>query len=294
MDRPFFYKVGGMRKNIIMIPVLIGILLMPNAGFSEEELGKNIDTPTKEVCNKVMLNIYHDLIASKDKYRELEQFDEKALYENQYGIYAIVYKYEKQGEQGRNYLFEFGLTIVGIDDPIFQDQGEYAFNLVFPLLNVKFAGYQKRSVTRYRYDISSAIKSQGVLLEDHQQNYMPLRLILKADKEIFTTNENVFFDVELHNVSNRHMRVKSLNDSTLYCLFGDKRWGTSQVSVPKAEEFILKSGELTKMGFMGEAFKKPREMEIYCSYNLSIQGVKPSDTLKVKIVEPPMSQSELK
>jgi len=246
--------------------------------------GLGLDERTKEVCNQVMEGIYQDIFDAKKKYPELEQFDENVLSENQYGIYQIIYEYKKSPEQERRNPFAFGLTIAGIDDTFFQERGRLVFHLAFPVLGLKFVGYQMKGSARYRYDLGEVINQRGVLLADHQQEYMPLKLILRTNNDSYPTNEKIPFVVELKNVSNRHMRVKSLSDKTLFCLFNKKEWGTKQVDkVSQEEEIILKSNESTCVEFLGEAINNPQDIEIYCSYNMSIKGVKPSGILHVKV-----------
>ena len=81
------------------------------------------------------------------------------------------------------------------------------------------------------------------------------------------------------------MWVKDINDSTLYCLFNNKSWGTQAQGVSGTKDIVLKSGQSLRRQFVGEKLKEPQEIEIYCSYGLSIKGVKPSGILKVKVTE---------
>jgi len=244
----------------------------------------SMDEQTRSVANEVMLTIFQDILGGKKKYKALEQFDESALFKNEHGIYAIVYQYQGSERQMRRHPFEFGLTLTDMDNTIFEDKGKYAFNFGFPMIRMKFAGFQHQSA-KHRYNLGKVINVRGIPLSDHQQNYMPLKLKLKTIKDVYKIYDPIHFVVELENVSQRHMWVKSLNDKTLYCLFNNQVWGTNQIGPASAKTHVLKYGKRTDMEFSGKGFKRPKDFEIYCSYNMAIDGIKPSGLLKIKVIK---------
>ena len=257
--------------------MLISHLIISWASFAA------VDETLKAVCNDVMLNIYADILDSKAKYLELSQFDENVFYENKDGIYAIVYKYQPSEEKDKRKTYEFGITLVGMDNPIFQEQGPKAFNLQFPVLGLKFAGYFKENLLGKKYNIIDAINNRGTVLAEREQQLLPLKLILRPKKTNFAVRERISFEVELKNVSKKNIWVKELNDTTLFCFFNDKFWGAQTKKASKAKDFILNAGESTSQEFLGEDVKQPGDVVISCSYELSVQGVKPSGTLKVNV-----------
>jgi hypothetical protein len=274
-----------MKKAIFAALFAFGLL---SAVSAEENYPTRLDPETKMLCNKVMVDIYRDILSAKDKFKQLSQFGEKSLYENKYGIYTIVYKYapgEDDPNKAQNY--EFGITIDGIDDVTFADK-KGAFNLAFPLLGLKFSGYQARHLLRSQYNLMNAINKHGAALSMHQQKYIPLQLTLRALKDTYKIREDIEFEVTLKNISNRHMVVKDLGMETLYFLFEDMVWGTSPNSAKRGGgNVVLKSGESVKLKFKGESFQKPRDIQIYCAYRMSIKGVNPAGTLNVKIIDDP-------
>jgi len=267
--RPFFISfVEGL--------IFLFFIFSVNLSLAQEVI---LDEKTKAICNEVMLNIYQDILTAKDKYPELSQFDEKVMYENEKGIYAIVYQYQPSGTSRPNHdTFEFGVTITTKNNTIFQDQRGYAFNLDFPFLGLKFAGYFKKGL-KPKYDIFAPINKYGQLLADHQQNYLPLQLRLVTNKTEYKVKEPIHFEVELTNVSKKHMWVKNINEETISCLYNKRYWGTQARSMQSATTIILKSGESLKRGFAGEGFVEPQNVEIYCSYSMSLKGVKPAGVL---------------
>ena len=269
--RPFFV---ALRAVLILFFALTPVFVC----------GQTVDEEIKALCNKVMLNIYKQILVDKEKYPELAKFGEKNLFENQQGIYAIVY--QMTDPKISKTPFEFGATIVPIKNKIFEDQGVYAFNLEFPFLDLKFAGYGKKS-PKHRYEILNVLNEYGIPLSDYQQKFMPLQLRLETDKAQYKVKEPIKFAVELKNVSKRHMWVNVMKDETLYCLFNMHSWGAQMEAETSEgqEKIILKSGESLKRMFIGEGLVEQKDVEIYCSYGMSLQGVKPSGVLKVKVAE---------
>jgi hypothetical protein len=279
-------------KKAILAAFLIGGL--STATYAVEAPTPKFDPEVIAICNKVMINIYKDILKSKDKYKHLKSFDEKAIYENKYGIYTILYKYEpEEGEDKKSGNYEFGLTIDGIDDVTFPDKRR-SFNLAFPLLGLKFSGYKTKITTRTQYDIAPTINRNGAVLSEYQQKFMPLQMTIRALQNTYKIRENIEFEVVLKNVSKRHMVVKSLGMDTLYFLFEDMVWGTSPDSQERGgEDAILKSGGSLSLKFKGESFQKPRDIQIYCAYRMSIKGVNPAATLNLKIIDDPMNPADL-
>jgi hypothetical protein len=275
--------------------IIVGLLFlttMAGVGWAEEKVA-DFTAETKEVANEVMVDIYKDILKVKAKYPSLKDFDEKALFENQYGIYSIVYKEAIDETQMKKSTvpFGFGLTIDKVDDTTFADKANN-FNFAFPLLGVKFTGYQPARTLRSQLDILPLVNEHGARLSDYQQQFMPLRLSIKTTKDAYKIREPIDFEVTLTNVSNRHMVVKDLSSDTLFFLFGDMTWGTSTNTPAKQKvrtkknsgNIILKSGESLSLKFQGESFERPRDVEIYCAYRMSIKGVNPSATLRIKVV----------
>ena len=270
--------------NKIMIAVLL-FWATAAVGWAEEKVA-DFSRETKDVCNQVMINIYKDILKVKNKYPELTNFDEKVLHENEYGIYAIVYEDTRPEAIGKKKPpFEMGLTIDKMEDATFPEKTN-TFNFAFPLLGLKFSGYQTKRMLRTQYDIMPLVYGHGTTLEDYQQQFMPLQLTVRTLRDVYKVREDIEFEVSLKNVSNRHMKVKSLGIKTLFFIFGNMAWGTSPALGAKGGgNVILKSGESLTLKLKGESFQKPRDVEIYCAYRMSIKGVNPSTTLRIKVVE---------
>ena len=155
-------------------------------------------------------------------------------------------------------------------------------------MKIKFTGFIKTNLNKNYYDILTPINQYSVLLSDHQQKYLPIQLKLVSVKETFKVEEPVEFEVILENVAKQQYLVKSFGVKTLYFLFNNQTWETRQLSskdnmIKGGKNVVLKSGEAIRMQFRGDRFKTPREIEVYCRYQMAINGVQPYAKLKIKI-----------
>ena len=274
-------------KKIITLFLLFLILTASHSAFAKEKTAL-VDEETKKICNKLISNIYYDIIDMKDRYKELANFDERAMYENKLGIYTIMYKHDNKqpsSKSKRKVVANFGVTIDHIESPTFKSQPG-SFDFGFSALNLKISGYQRKHILRSQFDIMPLIEKYGKMLMHHQQKYLSLKLSMRTLRDVYRVQEDIEFEVTLANVSKRHMRVKSLGFETLYFLFDNNYWGTKPSSSGTGgKKVILKSGESISMRFKGESFQRPRDFEIHGIYRMIVDGVNPSGVLKVKVVE---------
>ena len=244
--------------------------------------GQQLTQETKSLCNQTMLNIFNDIIEAKKKYPELKDFDKQTLKLNSLGVYSIIYQH-----QGFSAPYEFGLTLISMDSASPYAAKPNAFSYSFPLLGVKFIGYQIFNGQSGLFDIQNPLQKYGQFLWDEQQKYMPLQLILQPMQPFFHIGESIEFTVTLRNVSKRILQVKDLNDQTLYFIYNNQAWGAKEINPQVSsnlQKIILKAGDSISKTFRSEGFQTPLEFEIYCSYGLAFQGVRPSSSLKIRIV----------
>ena len=181
---------------------------------------------TKQVGNQIMRNVYNQILAQKDDYQELSLFDEKALSQNKYGFYQIEYRYDyppDPTQKRKKKPFEFALTVQEEKDPSFMNKRGY-FDFPFPALGLKLAGYQRKRLKRAEFNLLPLIKQNIYLLNDHQQEHLPLKLYIKPLRDTFETRENIEFEVILKNVSKGHKIVKLLDDTTLLFKVDNRFW----------------------------------------------------------------------
>jgi hypothetical protein len=263
---------------------LLPFLLLCFVATSVYAQAPALDEKIKQICNQAILDIYYDILAVKEKHPSLANFDENVMYENKSGLYAIVYQYEGEATGRNKTRYAFGVTIDKLEDKTFPPQDGY-FDYTFPVLGLKFSGYQRRTPGASQYDAFPLIQKHGGPLSDLQQERLPLRLFLRSTKDTYQVREEIEFEVVLKNVSKRHMVVKSLGQETLYFLFNNQFWGTRPFgAIQGSESVILKAGQSLTARFKGEGFQVPREIEIYGVYRMGIQGVNPSAVLRLQII----------
>ena len=306
-------------KRIFITILLLGMVFLGRAAADEEKTV--FDEKLVELCNQVVMDIFHDIMAVKSKYKELAGFDESALSKNQYGIYQIVYQFGQTHKKKYSQVtpYQFGFTVDKIKDETFPEQ-EGLFNFSFPLLGIKLTGYQKKHLFRTQLDTLPFIQDRGALLADYQQTKMPLRLSVEPTKETFNVREHITLKVTLTNVTERHMAIRDPNKDTLYFVIENEVWGAAKYekeNKPKTAQEkafaramiqqrklagnpignvreqrsrvegkrILRAGESITVIYEGESFLTPKEMDVYCAYRMSFEGVFPTGTTTIKIVD---------
>ncbi len=192
-----------------------------------------ISDQTKKVCNEVMRGIFDEIMAVKDQYENLEDFSAGNYTLNKFGLGKIVYSYEldkDQPEHKRRRPYTFGITIVPMDQEIFG--GEHGlFELGFPVLKLKIAGYFSRRLLKTQLNIAPFVKKYGAKLAEYEQKFLPLRVFVRPSKREYTVREPIEFTVFVQNVSKRGMLVEGLNANTLFFLIDGQFWGKGEKPV---------------------------------------------------------------
>ena len=283
-----------MRKTILITVIIcVGFSLLTCKVVNAAEdrpssiLKERFDEPLKNICNSVMIAIYNDILSIREDYDNLVDFGKHVLSQNQHGIYAIEYQHKILDGARKGEFLVFGVTIIKPEDTNFNEFGQQAFNFGFPLLDVKFAGYQQTNRKWMKFNIQDVVQRNGDPLLEEQKKYLPLKLSLKTDKENYKVGENIQITVTLENVSRKNLRIKDLDEETLYFLYANTKWGAVIVGEKnkKKKKFILKPGQKIHKKFIGSGSSVSHEFEIYCSYAITFKGVKPSSVLKVKVIE---------
>lgn len=243
-----------------------------------------IEPALRDLCNQAMLYVYQDILAVKDRYPELADFNEKSFYENRDGIYAIFYEKKTSSLGGKPSPYAFGLTIENIKAQTFYGR-EGVSSFAFSALGIKFSSFQLPPPKRSQFNLRPLINRHGILISLEEQRHLPLRLELKPTKATFELNEPIEFDVVLTNVGKSNIFVKKLNFDMLYFVINNKPWGkplTQKVS--GGERVTLRQGESIRTRFKGQSYATTGVVEIHAVYRLLVNGVNPFATLKVQIV----------
>ena len=265
-----------MMKTILSTFLILGILSGPVCAAS------TIDDESRTAANKVMQNVFDRIIFEKGKHAELSDFDKKNLSLNSRQIYVIEYS-SQMAKEHRPY--GFALTILPLNEPLPQEWKDNGFELVFPVLKLKFAGYQRRAIDG-RFDIRAPMQRYGQILSEYQQQYLPLQMSISSSKDVYQADEEIVFTVTLTNTSSASLLVKPLNSTNLYILYDNTIFPFSMENPPAKQTSALESGRSLSKTFHGDAFQFPRDIEIYASYNMTFDGIKPFSRIRLKIIKP--------
>jgi len=122
------------------------------------------------------------------------------------------------------------VTVVPIGAEVFGGE-RGLFELGFPALKLKIAGFYSRRLLKTQYNIAPLVKEYGALLADHEQGFLPLRVTIYPSKKEYLVREPIEFMVSIQNVSKRGMLVDGLNEDTLFFLIDGQFWGKGEEMV---------------------------------------------------------------
>lgn len=200
---------------------------------TENEAREELSDSTEKFFEKVndsVQKIYDNIVAVKEKYKELSAFDANCLSRNEAGFLKITYETQIPAGGGKTAPYGFTVEVLPIKKKTYSDQLGY-FYYPLPMLELKFAGFVNKHPYRRQFDPQIMIDKLVEDLSDYQQQFMPLRFYIIPEKEIYKVNEPIRFKAVLANVSKQNMLVKKLSRDTLYFTLNDNFWGTQQGDV---------------------------------------------------------------
>ncbi len=269
-------------KNLVITLMLLGLGLPAHA---QEKMV--LDEATKELCNKIMMDIFTEIRDSQGQFPELQGFNENNLSKNPYGFLSINFENPKYVSPGRDYYYKFSLTIDGMEDQSPREPNSQPLQFGFPILGLKFQGYQVMRIRGRHFSLTPLIEKFGRVLYDHQQKYVKLKLVIEPEKRIYKIGERISFKVSLKNLTGQSLKVKPLNDKTLFFTINDRVWGTQPETAQPGEsvkEEVLYPTYSVSRSFKGDSFRTSGEVEIRCTYNMVYKGVLPVTSTRLKII----------
>lgn len=246
---------------------------------------QEISSDMRDVANRVMQNIFDRVVFEKDKYDELADFEKTSMTDNAHAIRQVEYTLKEENVAENYQPYGFAITILPVDEPLPDQWKDGGFEAVFPLLKLKFAGYQRRAING-RFDIQSAMQRYGQMLLEYQQKYMPIQLSIEVEKDEFKVQEDILFTVTLTNTSSQIMRVKPMNPENLFILYDGTKFLSTSAPARGDQQYVnLEPHKSISKTFHGDAFQFAREIEIYASYNMTFEDIKPFSARKIRIVQ---------
>ena len=245
------------------------------------------DHSTQEVAWRAVRAIYATILEAKPRHQELSAFDERVLSTNPDGVQQILYQYQDPRLSQKDEPYQLLITIGPLKEKPYPRPEFEARHYGFPLIGARASYFIKRYRRWHHYDLDRAVQEGLDLLYDHQQRYFPFEVVLRPLKESFKVGERIAFEVTVKNKTNQNLKIKNLGEKTLFFTINGQEWGTksSVASRPGQEEYILGPHDSVSRSFRGDSFRKPGEVEVFCTYHLAYKGILPFGTLRIKIEE---------
>ena len=240
-----------------------------------------IPANVKWVANQVMKSLLEDISHYKGQYSELNAFDERSVTKNSQDLPRL--SYTSPDASGIDYVLS--VEFLPVDEHVVVPDGMELKAWRFPLLGIKLTrlfDYKRRG---YPLDIDRMINAHVRTLLKFEQTLMPLQITIKPEKDLYRIGERIQFQIILSNKGSQNLKVKSLDDRTLYFSFGNRFWGTPPKDAQGGSLEILAPGKFLTKSFKGESFSLPQEVEIMATYAIGYKGVYPIDWVKVRIAE---------
>lgn len=273
-----------MRVSRILQFLFLGLVVLAGQPARAEETVT--DAATVEFCNNIIKKIYDEIEQRKPQYPDLELFNIIALKKNEWGFDYIKYRYiDVVGSKQVDEL-NFSVEIVPIDvDQEYSLEGAH-FEYTFPLLKLRLIAYQNDSNKHKQIDIMPFVKEHARPLLDHQSKYLPIKLKLYAEKNIFEVNEPVSFVAEFENLTGNNIKIKDLSNNSIAFAYDKVTWGADlNMAHPTEGTEVLRPNRSLKRKFKLSGFSEPQDLTIHATYLMNFKGVEPTATLNLKIVE---------
>ncbi len=234
-------------RRIIKIFFIVSALILSVFGAElcaqDQEVGsKDLFALSEDVhtkINSVVQKIYDRAIASKDKLKELADFDEKSIVKNERGFLTLSYETQVASAGNKTTPYVFKLDVEPINAKTYKSHPGY-FNYPMPLLDLQFSGYVVKHPLRRQFDLVAVLDQLSDELADYQQQFLPLRLMIIPEQTTYRVREPIRFKAVLVNVSKINILVKGLSEETLFFTLNRTFWGT----YPYGPEEVLTPKEI--------------------------------------------------
>jgi hypothetical protein len=262
--------------RIILTAAMTILLFQAHAWASEEDSANKY--------NEVVDHIYSEILELRDRYPELSNFSKNAIKRNTDGFKEIIYEHQAPGDyawdsQEDPYAFRFSVKVRGIHEetPDLAPQSEWKF----PLMGIKVLFEAHKDGQLANFDPHGIIERDVEDLNVFEQNDLPFRLELSADKDVYDVREPITLTITLRNLGSQPFLVVDLNERSLSCKIDDRVWG-GKISEEAGEKVLHPLGTLTKV-LRVQGITEPKETEVSCFYSVGFKGVRPFSRLKVRI-----------
>lgn len=263
-----------MRKLVLSAVLLFLYVFMPARVYALDLAEQN--AAVSAAVNGAVMDVFERLAEKKDFYPVLKDLDQGAVKLNDAGLKEIAYRYESRDGK----VFEFYLRALPVNVTDERSRSPGYRELVFPLIGLKVVLYVQGRSSLGALNPVVLVEGACERLYEIQKDLLPLQLQILPLKDTFKEGEPVEFHLVLRNASRTAIKIKPLNERSLYCELGGATWGTKDPRGPNS--VILDPGKDQKVRikfFTGSKGNVP----VFCSYGVGLQGIRPRDKKFINI-----------
>lgn len=258
--------------NTVVAATTILFLACPPLGAQDETI--------RSRYNESIEAIVQDIMQAKNGYPELEGFSSSAISLGANGFKGVVYEHDSSGNAHDPYSCSFSINIKALNDEALS-QKDSSWEIKFPLLDFKVVVESQKKGEWVSFDLRRIVESNLENLRILEQDYLPFRLELKTEKDVYSVSENITITASLKNVSVKAFKVADLDENSLYCTIGNKDWGNSE-PVVEFNKVLNSYGTIQKV-LEVSGVDDPQDIWIACTYAIGLKGVQPYQRIKVSI-----------
>lgn len=244
---------------------------------SDEETARAIQSQ----YNAAIESIVDEILKVRNGYPELEGFSKSVISVDANGFDRVFYTHGSASGVD-SYAYQLSINPTLLDTEVFVPADASTQEIKFPLLGFKVVVESPGKGESTSFDYHKIVLSNMERLNVLEQEFLPFRLKLQAQKESFRVYEDIAITAILQNVGQKAYQVADLGENSMYCQIGQSEWGEPQGS-PDLNRVLNSGASLAKI-LKVYGFDTPQELWISCTYAIAYRGVQPYDRIKVAII----------
>ena len=231
--------------------------------------------------NESIEGIVKDIIQAKSGYPELESFSKTVISQSINGFENISYAHDSPANSSHDpYAYQFSVGVKGLTGDDTEDASS-SWEVKFPLLGFKVVTESRRKGESVSFDFRKIVEKNLADLRVLEQDFLPFRLELKTEKDVYFVQDDITVTASLRNMSPKAYKLADLDENSLYCTIGDKEWGSSDSQV-ELNKVLNPNGTIQKI-LRIYGMETPQEVWIACTYAIGYKGVQPYSRIKISI-----------
>lgn len=234
--------------------------------------------------NEAIDSIVQEIIRAKNGYPELEGFTRSVISQDSNGYSVMYYMHDSSSEAINNqdpYAYQLSISAKSIGELETVPVDGALWVTRFPLLGIKVVVESQKRGEWTSFDLKRIVETNMEGLKSLEQEALPFRLELKAQKEDYEVYEDITIIASLKNKGVKAFQLADLDENSLYCKIGQSEWGSPEAS-PVMNQILNTYSSIDKI-LRVYGVDTPQELWISCTYAIAFKGVQPYNRIKVTI-----------